>query len=219
MTEAWSETSLHPAPRYRARSLAKPRSSLDVFHALERLKWTVRQGLRRPERTEKSRVASSILPVHHFSSGVPLPRRMTTGSASHPGRGWGWPAERAVDPSERGRRSVDVLPRCYHILARTKTNQDDQCRREFLSQQRIRFARVFLVSVQIDEDRRRLTARPPPSAPRDYGQLPGAWCPQDPPSGRGTSSAGLRSKKPTGLSAKPMYVTGITGQSSGRTTW
>ena len=37
--------------------------------------------------------------------------------------------------------------------------------------------------------------------------------------GGGTSSAGLRSKKPTGFSEKPMYDTGMTGQSSGRTTW
>src|SRR5215467_58799 len=37
--------------------------------------------------------------------------------------------------------------------------------------------------------------------------------------GGGTSSAGFLSKKPTGLSAKPMYETGMTGQSSGRTTW
>src|SRR5437660_4617323 len=35
----------------------------------------------------------------------------------------------------------------------------------------------------------------------------------------GTSSAGLRSKKPTGLSVKPMEETGITGQSSGRGMW
>ena len=33
--------------------------------------------------------------------------------------------------------------------------------------------------------------------------------------GRGTSSAGLRSKKPTGFSMKPMQATGMTGQSSG----
>ena len=30
---------------------------------------------------------------------------------------------------------------------------------------------------------------------------------------------GLRSKKPTGLRLKPIFATGITGQSSGRTTW
>jgi GMP synthase-like glutamine amidotransferase len=35
----------------------------------------------------------------------------------------------------------------------------------------------------------------------------------------GTSSAGLPSKKPTGSSRKPVLVTGITGQSSGRTGW
>ena len=35
----------------------------------------------------------------------------------------------------------------------------------------------------------------------------------------GTSSAGLRSKKPTGLSWKPAVVTGMIGQSSGRGTW
>ena len=34
----------------------------------------------------------------------------------------------------------------------------------------------------------------------------------------GTSSAGLRSKKPTGLSVKPAVVTGMIGQSSGRGT-
>ena len=34
-----------------------------------------------------------------------------------------------------------------------------------------------------------------------------------------TSSAGLQSKKPTGISVKPVYSTGITGQSSGRGTW
>ena len=34
----------------------------------------------------------------------------------------------------------------------------------------------------------------------------------------GTSSPGLPSKKPAGRSAKPMQATGITGQSSGRTT-
>ena len=33
------------------------------------------------------------------------------------------------------------------------------------------------------------------------------------------SSAGLPAKKPDGLSLKPMWVTGITGQSSGRTMW
>ena len=32
-----------------------------------------------------------------------------------------------------------------------------------------------------------------------------------------TSSAGLRSKKPNGMSVKPVYSTGMTGQSSGRT--
>src|SRR5262245_48397526 len=36
--------------------------------------------------------------------------------------------------------------------------------------------------------------------------------------GGGTSRAGLRSKKPSGRSAKPMEETGITGQSSGRGT-
>ena len=36
---------------------------------------------------------------------------------------------------------------------------------------------------------------------------------------RGMSSAGLPAKKPAGLSLKPTWVTGITGQSSGRTTW
>ena len=36
--------------------------------------------------------------------------------------------------------------------------------------------------------------------------------------GRGTSNAGFRSKKPRDWSTKPMVVTGITGQSSGRTT-
>ena len=40
-----------------------------------------------------------------------------------------------------------------------------------------------------------------------------------PGSGGGTSSAGLRSKKPQGLSAKPIRATGMTGQSSGRGTW
>ncbi len=35
----------------------------------------------------------------------------------------------------------------------------------------------------------------------------------------GTSRAGFRSKKPTGMSVKPAYSTGITGQSSGRGTW
>jgi len=35
----------------------------------------------------------------------------------------------------------------------------------------------------------------------------------------GTSRAGLPSKKPSGLSWNPTRVTGITGQSSGRTTW
>ena len=34
---------------------------------------------------------------------------------------------------------------------------------------------------------------------------------------RATSSAGLRSKKPNGMSVKPVYSTGMTGQSSGRT--
>jgi hypothetical protein len=33
------------------------------------------------------------------------------------------------------------------------------------------------------------------------------------------SRAGLPAKKPDGLSLKPTCVTGITGQSSGRTTW
>ena len=37
-------------------------------------------------------------------------------------------------------------------------------------------------------------------------------------SGGGTSSAGLRSKKPTGTSWNPQYSTGMTGQSSGRGT-
>jgi hypothetical protein len=36
---------------------------------------------------------------------------------------------------------------------------------------------------------------------------------------RGTSSAGLRSKKPTGLSQKETVSTAITGHSSGRVTW
>lgn len=35
----------------------------------------------------------------------------------------------------------------------------------------------------------------------------------------GTSIAGLRSKKPGGVSEKPQYLTGITGESSGRGTW
>ena len=35
----------------------------------------------------------------------------------------------------------------------------------------------------------------------------------------GTSRAGLPSKKPSALSWNPTVVTGITGQSSGRTTW
>src|SRR5262249_52933679 len=35
----------------------------------------------------------------------------------------------------------------------------------------------------------------------------------------GTSSAGLRSKNPKGISVKPVYSTGMTGQSSGRTKW
>src|SRR6185436_16111751 len=85
-------------------------------------------------------------------------------------------------------------------------------------QQRVGALRSSGVTFPIVEAVQRLTAPAPPT-PRDYSQLPGAWCPQDRPSGRGTSSAGLRSKKPTGLSAKPMYVTGITGQSSVRTTW
>ena len=34
--------------------------------------------------------------------------------------------------------------------------------------------------------------------------------------GRGTSSPGLRSKKPTGLSMKPIATTGITGHSCAR---
>src|SRR5262249_23644882 len=37
--------------------------------------------------------------------------------------------------------------------------------------------------------------------------------------GAGTSSAGLRSKKPSGLSQKPSALTFIIGQSSGRGTW
>ena len=37
--------------------------------------------------------------------------------------------------------------------------------------------------------------------------------------GGGTSSAGFRSKKPTGFSLNPIVTTGITGQSSGRGTW
>lgn len=36
---------------------------------------------------------------------------------------------------------------------------------------------------------------------------------------RGRSSAGFPVKKPTGLRWNPMLVTGMTGQSSGRTTW
>src|SRR4029450_2280576 len=39
------------------------------------------------------------------------------------------------------------------------------------------------------------------------------------PSVGGTSSAGLRSKKPNGLSQKETVSTGITGQSSGRVMW
>ena len=35
----------------------------------------------------------------------------------------------------------------------------------------------------------------------------------------GTSRPGLRSKKPTGFRLNPSLATGITGQSSGRTTW
>src|SRR5690242_9825019 len=38
------------------------------------------------------------------------------------------------------------------------------------------------------------------------------------PAGAGTSSVGLRSKKPVGLRMNPVLVTGITGQSSVRTT-
>ena len=37
--------------------------------------------------------------------------------------------------------------------------------------------------------------------------------------GGGTSSVGLRSKKPVGLSVNPQRATGMTGQSSGRGTW
>ena len=37
--------------------------------------------------------------------------------------------------------------------------------------------------------------------------------------GGGTSSAGLESKKPTGIRWNPQYSTGITGQSSGRGEW
>ena len=37
------------------------------------------------------------------------------------------------------------------------------------------------------------------------------------PSLGGTSRAGLRSKNPNGISTNPVYSTGITGQSSGRT--
>jgi hypothetical protein len=49
-----------------------------------------------------------------------------------------------------------------------------------------------------------------------------AWLPagegaQQCTAGAGTSRPGFRSKKPTGLSLKPMGITGITGQSSGRT--
>ena len=40
-------------------------------------------------------------------------------------------------------------------------------------------------------------------------------CPGD----GGTSRAGLRSKKLTGLSLKPSFATGITGQSSARGMW
>ena len=43
-------------------------------------------------------------------------------------------------------------------------------------------------------------------------------CSQCARSGGGTSSAGLRSKKPTGRSWNPQYATGITGQSSSRGT-
>ncbi len=49
----------------------------------------------------------------------------------------------------------------------------------------------------------------PAQPPSRSAQCPGAG---------GTSSAGLRSKNPDGTSQKPAYSTGITGQSSGRTT-
>jgi uncharacterized protein (DUF2236 family) len=62
---------------------------------------------------------------------------------------------------------------------------------------------------------RRLPVRWTARHARCYSR-PGASGWQCPP-GAGTSSVGLRSKKPVGLSMKPVLVTGITGQSSSRT--
>ena len=51
------------------------------------------------------------------------------------------------------------------------------------------------------------------------GALPLSYRGWQCPGWGGTSSAGLRSKKPTGRSWKPQVATGITGQSSRRGTW
>jgi hypothetical protein len=60
-------------------------------------------------------------------------------------------------------------------------------------------------------------AAQPAGGPRETTASPQPWWWQC--SGGGTSRAGLPSKKPSARSWNPTRVTGITGQSSGRTTW
>src|SRR6185369_6985062 len=52
-----------------------------------------------------------------------------------------------------------------------------------------------------------------------YGSLQGQQWWSECGCGGGTSSAGFRSKNPTGLSRNPAVATGMIGQSSGRGTW
>src|SRR5207237_4363364 len=59
----------------------------------------------------------------------------------------------------------------------------------------------------------------PSSAPRGRRRVTGQGAEWQCAGDGGRSSAGLRSKNPTGTSVKPAYSTGITGQSSGRAKW
>ena len=62
------------------------------------------------------------------------------------------------------------------------------------------------------------SSREAPRSGHAAAQLTRQWWSWWQASGGGTSRAGLWSKKPSGRSAKPTRTTGITGQSSGRTT-
>ena len=80
---------------------------------------------------------------------------------------------------------------------------------------RLRFAPIDRIRRVVHAGNRRPAARGAPALRRPVGVAAAVAR-----GGRSrTSSAGLRSKKPTGISMKPVYSTGITGQSSGRTKW